>query len=444
MSSLRIAAQTIVFTPATEDIDLLKKLSLQYEEKYKLTITSLPAQNKEDLQKLYQQRWENIKSKFNDKEIYTDPTARGYLEALVNELIQGNPQLKQRDFQCFFSRSGIPNASYIGEGIILFNMGLFHRLENESQVAFVLAHEIAHFFLNHSDNAINRYVSALNSEEVQAALRKIKGSEFGKREQVDKLVKGLTFNSRRHSRDHESQADSMAVMFLRNTKFDITSAVTTLALLDTIDTDNFNTATALENTFNSPKYPFQKKWIRKEEGLLGGHALLNEDALPDDSLKTHPDCRQRIQYLQPMINSASQTITASNPINKTTFETLAQTFRQEIIAYTYTANNYSRSLYYTLRQLQKTPTDPYLITHTGTLLNRIYEAQKSHTLGKYIDLPGPAYPGNYNLLLQFIQNLYLENIASISYHFLNRHHAQLSQHEPFKVAYSASIQIAQQ
>lgn len=437
-------AQTTAFVPVPEDEALLKKLSGKYEEQYKADLATLPAQYKEDFKKIYQQRWEHIRSKFDDKEIYTATVAQQYLDALTNEIVQANPSLKQQTFRCYFSRSGNPNASYIGEGIILFNMGLFHRLDNESQAAFVIAHEIAHFLLKHSDNAINRYVTTINSAAVQAELRKIKGSEYKKREQLDKLVKGLTFTSRRHSRDHESEADSVAVALIRNTRFDVNAALTTLALLDTIDADPFNTAAALESTFNAPKYPFQKKWIAKEEGLLGGHALLKEDNTLEDSLKTHPACQQRIQLLQPIINSYGQPARAANVIDKARFDTLKNDFRYEIIAWSHTANNYTRSLYFTLVLLQQKPDDLYLVAHTGTLLNSIHAAQKAHTLGKYIDLPSPGYPASYNLLLQFIQNLYLENLASISYHFLNRHHAQLKGYEPFKTAYSASIQIATQ
>lgn len=437
-------AQTPTFAPTPEDEALLKKLSGKYEEQYKAELAALPAKHKEDFKKIYQQRWEHIKSKFDDKEIYTATAAQQYLDALTNEIVQANPSLKQQVFHCYFSRSGVPNASYIGEGIILFNMGLFHRLDNESQAAFVIAHEIAHFVLKHSDNAINKYVTTINSEEIQAELRKIKGSEYRKREQLDKLVKGLTFSSRRHSRDRESEADSLAVALVRNTKFDMSAALTTLALLDTIDSDKFNTAAVLENTFNAPKYPFQKKWIKKEEGLLGGHALLKEENTLEDSLKTHPDCQQRMKLLQTIISSYAQPSRPADVIDKARFDTLRNNFRYEIIAYAYTAKNYTRSLYYTLTLLQQKPGDPYLVAQTGTLLNSMHAAQKAHTLGKYIDLPAPGYSASYNLLLQFIQNLYLENLASISYHFLNRHQAQLNQYEPFKTAYSASIQIATQ
>jgi len=440
----RVAAQSSSFTPTAEDNNLLKKLFERYEASYKESLSTLPSTNKTDFERIYKERWENIKEKFDRKEIYTNSSAQKWLDALVEEIIQANPILKGQSFQCYFSRSGIPNASFIGEGIILINMGLFYRLNDENQAAFVISHEIAHFMLKHSDNAIRRYVTAINSKEVQQELRAIKGSEYRKRGQLEKLVKGLTFSSLRHSRDRENEADSFAVELLRNTRFDVTGALTTLALLDTIDTDRLNTAACLEKLFNAKGYPFQKRWIAKEEGLLGGHAKLKEDSELEDSLKTHPDCSLRIKAIDPMVNRYALASGSKKTANSPVFEELKNIFPYEIIAYTYTSDKYTRSLYFTLELLEQKPSDPYLIAQVGKLFNGFFAAQKSHTLGKFVDLPSPDYRPGYNLLLQFIQNLYKEDYASISYHFLKQYQTQLSNYEPFKTAYQNSIQIAQQ
>lgn len=438
------SAQLTPYTPTPEDAALLTNLFTQHEQQYKTLLAKLPSQYRDDYKKIYQQRWDNIKSKFDDKEIYTDKAAQQYLDALAREIKQANPALQQKEFRCYFSRSGVPNASYIGQGIILVNMGLFHRLENESQAVFVIAHEIAHFYLNHSDNAIDRYVTMVNSKEVQEELRKIKGTEYGKREQFEKMVKGLTFSTRRHSRDHESEADSMAVALVSNTRFDLRGVSATLTLLDTVDAERFDTHAALQTTFHTPAYPFQKKWIAREEGLLGGHAEIKEDEPLADSLKTHPDCQQRIKQVQPGIDKYNTGTRQPNVVDQALFDKLRNDFRYEMITYASNKGNYTRSLFLTLQLLQQKPGDAYLITQTGTLFNNMYAALKAHTLGKNVDLPGPGYTVPYNQLLQFIQNLHREQFAAISYHFLQKYQAQLTGYEPYKQAYSKSVQISQE
>jgi len=434
---LSLSAQVKDFYPAPQDDAYLSKLAAKYQEQYKANLNKLPPQNKQDLVEAYQHRWDNIKEKFDKKEVYTSRAAQEYLDRLVAAIRQGNPALAKMELNCYFSRSDVPNAAYIGEGIILFNMGLFSRLNNESEAVFVLCHELAHYLLRHSENSIQQYVSTINSEEVQAQLRNIKRSQYQKHEQVEGLLKGLTFNSRRHSRDHEAQADSMAVQLMRNTKFDVTGAYSTLALLDVIDTDTLNTAVCLPQVFNTAEYPFRKKWIARSSGLLGGHALVTDTTMAD-SLKTHPDCTKRTGLLKTMMNGWKQPVAVKFAVDSATFVSLQHVFRYETIEYAYLNDNYTRSLFLTLELLQKSPDDAYLVAQTGRLLNGIYGAQKGHTLSKVTDLPSPAYPGNYNLLLQFIQNLYLEDIAAIDYYYLKKHHPQLDGYAPFKTALEQS------
>ncbi|HUS01665.1 MAG TPA: M48 family metallopeptidase, partial [Chitinophagaceae bacterium] len=333
-------SQSRVFTPAEVDAPFLNNLFTKYEKAYKNGLVSLPSENRKDFEKVYQQRWENIKEKFDKKEIYTSAPAQQYLNTLVAEVTRANPALQQSVFSAYFSRSEIPNASYIGEGIILFHLGLLQKLNNESQVAFVLCHEIAHFYLHHSENSIRKYVATINSDDVQKELRSINKSEYKKREQLEKLVKGLAFNSRRHSRDHESAADSMAIEFMRNTRFDISEALSALGILDSIDKETFDTNDYLQRVFDSKEYPFQKKWTAKEEGLLGGHALLSKDEPLADSLKTHPDCLVRVEALKPLINKYRSSTSVKN-IDKVKFDEMRSTAQYEIIEYAYSSNDYT-------------------------------------------------------------------------------------------------------
>ncbi len=444
-TSINLAlAQQEVFTPAPNHTEQLDLLASKFQQAYLQDIAALPAENRKDLFDIYKERWENIKDKFDSKEVYTSEPAQKYLDSLVSKIVKGNPLLQNKSFHCFFSRSGIPNASYIGEGIIFFNMGLFTRLANESQAAFVLCHELSHYYLRHSENSILNYVMMMNSDAVQKQLHSIKRSEYGKRQELEKLVKGLTFNTRRHGRDHESQADSLAVEFMHNSPFDVGESLTTLALLDSVDTDTLDMAVALKNLFNAKEYPFQKKWIAKEEGLLGGHAAIHKYEELADSLKTHPDCKLRIQNLEPLVKKYGNVSYSNNIIDQSKFSSFKNTFQYEIIEYAFTSNNYTKSLQYTIELLQLHPSDPYLIAQTGKIFNSFYAAQKAHTLGKVIELPSPYFEKSYNELLQFVQNLYLDNFLSINYFFLRPYETSLSFYKEFKDNYDKCIQLRKQ
>jgi len=427
-------SQTRDFSPVPQDTVLLSKLCTNYQQHYKEELSQLPPTNKKDFQEIYGDRWKNIKEKFDKREIYTDADAQKYLDALAGEVIKANPGLAATPFHCYFSRSYIPNASYIGEGIILFNMGLFDRLANESEAAFILCHEISHYILHHQENSMNKYVTTINSEDVQSRLRKIKNSEYRKSEQLESLVKGLAFDSRRHSRDHEAQADSMAVVLMRPTRYDPAGALTTLALLDGVDKDGFDLEGDLQQIFNAKEYPFKKKWIKRDDGLLGGHARLKEEEM-SDSLKTHPSCPLRIKLLTPMVKGRNA---GGGVVDPAKFAALKERFRYEVIEYAYASDDYAESLFLSMELLQARPGDGYLVANIGRVMNGLYRAQKAHRLSKVVDMPSPGYPANYNSLLQFIQNLYLEDVASISYYFLGAYHPQLDRVTLFKAAYEES------
>lgn len=444
MAQKAVMAQNQTFSPSIENIEFLKAQLTKSEKTYEDEIVSLPPQNKKDLAELYKSRWENVKETFDTKEIYTSSSAQQYIDALLKEIVKANPLLTVNNIQCYFSRSGIPNASYIGEGIILFNMGLFSRLNNESQAAFILCHEIAHFYLKHSENSIAAYVTKLNSDDIQSKLRSIKRNEYGKRQELEKLLKGLTFDTRRHGRDHEGQADSLAVEFMHNSHFDVGESLTTLSLLDSVDTDDLDVSATMQKMFNAKEYPFQKRWIVKEEGLLGGHAVLDKEEALSDSLKTHPDCKLRIKNLEPLVNKYSQVSSPKSVVDLKKFIELKNIFPYEVVEYAFTSKNYTKSLYYTTRLLQDHASDPYLIANIGRVFNGMYDAQKSHTLGKVIDLPSPFNQPNYNLILQFIQNLYLGDFAAINYYYLKQYETQLSDYVFFKDTYKKSAQLIKQ
>jgi Zn-dependent protease with chaperone function len=440
---LPIAAQTPSgeFSPVKEDSILLAKLRTQYQQQFKQDLAQLPSLNRKDLFELYTDRWKNIQQKFDGEEIYTAAPAQQYLDGLLARIVSANPYLGQYAIRCYFSRSYIPNAEYIGEGIILVNMGLFQRLHDESEAAFVVCHEIAHCMLRHQENSMAKYVAAINSDETQASLRKVQRAEYRKKDKLEHLVKELAFDSRRHSRDHEAQADSMGVELMRRTGFELRGALTTLALLDGIDKEDFDMKACLQQVFNAKEYPFQAKWLREEGGLLGGHARLQETELID-SLKTHPACKQRIELLKPVIGTTAGG--HSWLTDSVTFFALQERFRYEVIEYAFASGEYSGSLFIALRLLRDRPGDGWLVAHIGRVLNGLYVAEKDHRLSKIADLPSPEYPANYDLLLQFIQNLYREDIAAISYYFLLPWHPKLDGSSLFRTAYEESARIVRE
>ncbi|THU41774.1 hypothetical protein FAM09_06645 [Niastella caeni] len=419
-----------------DDAGKYKEWITATEKRYQADVSSLSGKNKKYLEQIFKDRFERIKKMYDQKEILTEKAANGYLQSLLHEIVKSNQAIGQLETRVVFSRTWWPNASSMGEGTIIFNIGLFYKLQNESQAAFVLCHELAHLYLNHSNNAINKYVNTVYSDEFQKELKKINKSEFQKTQQLENLTKAMAFDSRRHSREHETEADSLAVEWLKNTSFDVRESLSCLNLLDSIDGDKYNVTLSLKNVFNFQEYPFQDKWTKEEKSLFGTLAESSEaeSRKERDSLKTHPDCSIRIGKLKDRVHQYHKQASRAFVVNEKQFRQLQNDFDYEVIDFCYRSDNVSRSLYYTLQMLEAQPFNAYLITNTGRCINKLFVGQKNHTLSKLIDMPSPFNDKNYNTLLEFIQRVRLTDLGAFSYYFLQNRQSNLMANEDFLAA----------
>ena len=72
-----------------------------------------------------------------------------YLDNIVEKLLINHPQLLQ-EIHVYILQSPIVNAYSLPDGTILVTMGMLAQVTNEAELAFVLAHEIAHYSEHHS------------------------------------------------------------------------------------------------------------------------------------------------------------------------------------------------------------------------------------------------------------------------------------------------------
>ena len=424
-------AQT-AYEPIHNDSVLLLAIKNEINQKYIQDSLAITGDNKKELRKIFKERHDYINEMFNQHELFGTAACNEYLNHLVNIILKNNPALQKLGCHFLYSRVFWPNASSLGEGTILFNIGMFTKLSNESQAIFILCHELAHLYMDHSNKAIQQYVNTVYSDEFQKKLRTINRTEYEKNKQLDVLAKGVTFKSRRHSREHESEADSMGLVFMKNTPYDTRESISALALLDDIDKDNFETEKELKALFNFPEFPFKDKWIKKEEAFFGVTADTKEHAQEEDSLKTHPDCKVRIQRLTPTIQSIDHTNSKKFIVDEAAFNKWKTQFDYDMIAYCYETKSLSRCLYYSIKMFSTKKDIAYPATMIGKCLNDMYKYQKKHTLGKYIDLPSPYLDKGYNSFLEFLEKLGLNDFPNLTYYFLKQNEGKFSKDPLFE------------
>lgn len=79
--------------------------------------------------------------------LYGDPVTN-MLERIADTLLRDYPRLRE-ELHFYTVKSSEMNAIATHQGMMLFNLGLIAKIEDESQLAYLMAHEIAHYYLKH-------------------------------------------------------------------------------------------------------------------------------------------------------------------------------------------------------------------------------------------------------------------------------------------------------
>src|SRR5690554_370862 len=81
------------------------------------------------------------------KILYGDPMSE-FVNKVASKLMQGQPD-KYQHLQFFLLKTNYTNALCMEPGVIFITTGLLAQLENEAQLAYILAHEISHYIEKH-------------------------------------------------------------------------------------------------------------------------------------------------------------------------------------------------------------------------------------------------------------------------------------------------------
>lgn len=406
----------------THNSDSIKTWQQALQQQHLSEIRSFTGKQADEKKILYEEKFTFVKSHFEQDELVTDPVATNYIRAIMAKL---HPAVKEftppGGIIVHLSKVGVPNAFTPGYNTVFINAGLLTRLQNEAQLAFVLCHEMAHVVLKHGEQAADQYLASIQSKEFRQEVAAIKRQEYGKGRAMEQLAKRFSFDHRRHSRFKETSADSLAIVWLKQTGFSLGQVNDCLALLDSIDIDICDTKKAFEKHLSFAEYPVKSSYFGVARRSVFGAAAFTDDAesmRTKDSLRTHPDCKQRMQYARMMIPETAQHAGAKFAVDSAAFTHLQQRLRNEIIDFALNSEKTSLGLFYAIELLDAGSQDIFIATAISKAFNQLYTAQKNHVLGRVVDLPNPQlFSKAYNELLYFIQHASLTDLASINYYF---------------------------
>lgn len=409
---------TPAYAPANTLSRDLPKMVAKIDTRLERDLAALPKTHKTYLAKEYQERADSLKSEILAENFLMDSLWSPWFQGIMDEILRNNPEIPKIDITLLLSRYESANARSVGEGTLVFNIAMMPFLANESQVAFILCHELAHYVNDHGNLALHQYINTLYSPETQKQLKEISKGKYNKTERALALMKGMAYNGSRHSRFKESEADSLGLVFLSRTRYRLAEAITVLAVLDSIDQHRWPRV-PYATIFNAQGFPFQKSWL-EQPGLGGfsGQKPVESNEFNEDSLKTHPDCPQRIALTQQQLASMGERTEGASFLQpESRFQALQQAAEYEVVEGLYHRGHYGRALFRTLVLLTEKPDDAYLNTMIVKSLYEIGQYQRAHQLRVVLDLPNPGYSTEYNRFLTFANQFRVSDLGRLTYHY---------------------------
>jgi hypothetical protein len=362
------------------------------------------------LKTLYEKRVDAIVKTANSDLLILDGSLPEYLDVILQNIYDANPSLP-RETGIYPFRSDVPNAASFGEGTLCLMLGLLARLESEDQIAFVLCHEMAHYHLSHSLTRLRQIAQLNYDKDLKKKIDAIVASPYDRYSRLKQIYQALDVDILKHSRDHESEADSIGLVYFLHTKYAPYAPLRTMQILGTADSSLFDDNIDFRKHFDFEQYPFKDSWIDYRKSNTWYASTIRAD-----TAKTHPDCAVRLASLQRQLNipeidhTSLRTYTKENPWKVPALFESVNSF--------YHFKQYGKSLFLALHLADEYPGNTWLHAMIGRNLYRLYEAQKEHRLASTLELPDPRFDEGYNRFLTFIHKLRLLEVANLAYHYV--------------------------
>lgn len=311
-----------------------------------------------------------------------------YLNKVKDELLKDDPVLREK-IQVFTLRSAQVNAYSTLEGGVFFTIGLLARLENEAEIAVILAHEIAHFTEQHVIK------NAKTTDDIDKLNKKRKTLSFDDRLKI----------AMQRSKEDEFAADSLGFILFSKSNYSTKSGISVLEKLGKADLPIF-------------QIPFDKAILENDYLKIPECFFLDEvneitdTEHEDDTFHSHPNISKRKEQL--IRNKPEKDNVEEFIISKEGFQFLTYASRFELLRLLLIFRNYDDGLYLAYALMKEYPqNEKYLKTLFAKTLFAISryknENELRYAMNGYYNMQGESQQVNY-----FLKSVSRKQLCSIA------------------------------
>jgi len=394
-----------------------KQISKDFEEFQKKVSKELPSDlnwgQRSEVNRKFKLISKTIDAGIQEDRFIYDTRFTNYVDSLFALLRKNNPDIPS-DIKFFITKDIPINAYYYGNKVIEINLGSFYFLQNDDQIAAIIAHEIAHYVSKHSVKDILYYYNLNKSSELKDEVYNLQSNRENKSELAYTKLKAILYSNGRRNKKKEMEADSLGYEIFRRSNFNKYEFVNNLQLFDLynkIKPIGLQTET-YKSLFNLPTQSFKAAWLNQEDFSTYDYSKFS-DRYNEDSLSTHPVIEARIARLKSIfseLNELKPTLQTSPRL-----DSLSHIAHYEQLPSLMYNEQYGIGVYVCMLNLQMKTDDQFYCQWLGKFFEKIYQARKNYTLNRYLERIDPRNQSpSYMQFISFMWNLKLNEIKQLS------------------------------
>jgi len=164
--------------------------------------------------------------------VYDDPALAEYVRSVGKRVVAASDR-PGIEYRFVVLDEPLPQGLATPTGLVLVTRGVLACLQSEAELAAILAHEVAHVAARDADFLIGAFLQA-----------------------VGDVVSGLTpAQVLEHDRDHERQADYLAVSMLRRTDYDVRAVASMMRAIYRCDEEDDEEQEEEDGSFAASTHP---------------------------------------------------------------------------------------------------------------------------------------------------------------------------------------------
>jgi hypothetical protein len=395
--------------------ELIKDITTRLKEEKSLAMEQVPYKDREHVAWLCRERIKIITDQVEAGVFIKNDSLQRYVSNVLARLEASSSATSSRIV--LISRSHEVNATCFGRGIFIVTVGLLARVKSEGELAFTIAHEMAHDELDHVQENLIRHARMKLAKKSKEQVTKILSNTLDL-EDVEEF-RQLVYEASKYSRQKELSADSLGLIIFNRARYSEDDATSMLDLLEASKEPKYDHFGAeMFMPLDADEFPLQPYFFDDQLSIFSKKDVGNIFMLSMDSIRSHPEMEIRKKALGKYLGQSS----AYGDGQPAEFvAAVTRTAEFETVESAYRTMYYDWCLFHALQLLQLYPNHPFLVSRVGSVLVKLHEVKGDNSAGmsNYVSRFTAYYSPVGKLVNNMLYNLQTREIGDMAFYFLS-------------------------